>query len=95
VCAGAHDDAATAGAIGVADPAPADDDRAGREVGALDVLHQPFDGDVRVVDHRNDGVDRLAEVVRRHVRGHPDGDPGRAVDEQVREARREDGGLPP
>ena len=27
----------------------------------------------------------LAEVVRRDVRGHADGDPARAVDEQVRQ----------
>ena len=35
VGAGAHDDAAAAGAVGVADPRAADDDRAGREVRAL------------------------------------------------------------
>ena len=50
---------------------------------------------VGVVDHRDDGVDDLAEVVRRHVRRHADGDAGRAVDEQVREARRQDGRLAP
>ena len=89
VGAGAHDDAAAAGAVGVADPGAADDDRAGREVGALEVLHQVVDVGVGLVDQLHDGVDRLAEVVRRHVRRHPDGDPGRAVDEQVREARRQ------
>ena len=95
VGARAHDDAAAAGAIRVADPAAADDDRAGREVGPLDVLHQPFDGDLRVVDHRDDRVDRLAEVMRRHVRRHADGDAGRAVDEEVREAGRQHGRLAP
>ena len=34
--------------------------------------------------------DDLAQVVRRDVRRHADGDAGRAVDEQVREARRQD-----
>ncbi len=95
VGARAHDDAAAAGAIRVADPAAADDDRAGREVGTLDVLHQALDVDLRVVDHRHDGVDRLAEMVRRHVRRHPDGDAGGAVDEEVREAGRQHGRLAP
>ena len=89
VGARAHDDPAAARAVGVADPGAADDDRAGREVGALDVLHQVVDVRVGLVDQRDDRVDRLAEVVRRHVRRHPDRDPGGAVDEQVREARRQ------
>ena len=38
---------------------------------------------------RHDRVDGLAQVVRRHVRGHADGDAGRAVHEQVREPRRQ------
>ena len=38
----------------------------------------------------DDRVDDLAEVVRRDVRRHADGDAGAAVDEQVREARRQD-----
>ena len=94
VRASAHDDAAAAGAVRVADPAAADDDGARREVGALDDLREPLDVDRRVVDHRHDPVDDLAEVVRREVRRHPDGDPGRAVDEQVGEARRQHRRLP-
>jgi hypothetical protein len=50
--------------------------------------HQPFEGDVRVVDLGADGVDDLAEVVRRDVGGHADGDAGAAVDEQVGEGGR-------
>ena len=95
VGARAHDDAAAAGAIRVADPAAPDDDRAGREVGPLDVLHQAVDVDLGVVDHRDDRVDRLAEMVRRHVRRHAHGDAGRAVDEEVREAGRQHGRLAP
>ena len=91
----ADDHAAAAGLVGVLDPLPADDDAAGREVRALDVLHQPRDVDVRVVDVGDRGVDRLAQVVRRDVRGHADRDAGRAVDQQVREPRREHRGLQP
>ena len=57
--------------------------------GPLQVLHQVVDVRLGLVDQLHDRVDRLAEVVRRHVRRHADGDPGRAVDEQVREARRQ------
>ena len=86
----AHDHAAAAGLVRVADAAVPDDDAAGREVGALQVLHQALDVDLRVVDEGHDRVDRLAQVVRRDVRGHADRDARRAVDQQVREARRQD-----
>ena len=88
--AGAHAHAPAAGLVGVADPLVADDDAAGREVGALDVAHQLVGGDVRVVDVGDDRVGDLAQVVRRDVRRHADRDAGGAVDEQVREARRQD-----
>ena len=85
----AHDDAAAARAVGVANAGTADDDRAGREIGALDVLHQVLDVRVGLVDQRHDRADHLAQVVRRDVRRHADGDARAAVDEQVREARRQ------
>ena len=86
VGARAHHDAAAARAVGVADSLPADDDRAGREVGALDVLGQVVHIRGRLVDQLHDRIDDLAQTVHRHVRCHADGDAGRAVDEQVREA---------
>ena len=46
-----------------------------------------------MVDQRDDGVDDLAQVVRRDVGRHADRDAGGAVDQQVREARRQDGRL--
>ena len=51
--------------------------------GAFDELHQVADLGLRVVDHVDDGVDDLAQVVRRHVGGHSDRDAGGAVDQQV------------
>ena len=84
----AHDDAASAGAIGVSDARPADDDRAGGEIGALHVLHQVLDARVRLVDQRHDRADHLGQVVRRDVRRHADGDARASVDEEVREAGR-------
>ena len=91
MCArGAHAHAAAAGLVGVADAGQAEDDAAGREVRALHVLHQAGGVDVRVVDEGDRRRDRLPQVVRRDVRRHADGDAARAVDEQVREARRQD-----
>jgi hypothetical protein len=86
---GSHDHATAAGAIRLLDPVAAEDDRAGREVGALYVLGKLLHVGSRVVDQRDQRVDDLAEVVRRDVRRHADRDPGRPVDEQVREARGE------
>ena len=90
VGAGAHDDAAAAGAVRLADPVAADDDRAGREVGALEVLRQ-------VVDVRSSGSSISATTASiaspRWCGGMfvamPTAMPGRAVDEQVREPRRQ------
>jgi hypothetical protein len=59
------------------------------------VPRQPVDVDRRLVDHRHERVDDLAEIVRRDVRRHPDRDSGRAIHEQVRESRRHDGRLAP
>ena len=64
-----------------------------REVGPLDVGHEPVNGDFRVVDLRADGVDDFGQVVRRDVGGHPDGDACAAVDEQVGPGGWEDGGF--
>jgi hypothetical protein len=80
------DDPAPAGAVGLADPLPAEDDPTGREVRALDVLRQPVDVDRRLVDQRHQRVHDLAQVVGRDVGRHADRDPGRAVQEQIRQA---------
>ena len=48
---------------------------------------------VRLLDQQDGGVDDLAQVVRRNVGRHAHRDAGRAVDQQVRDARRQDFGL--
>ena len=84
-----HADRAAAGAIGVDDAGSSEDRAARREVGALDELHEVVGRGVGIVDQVDDGVDDLAEVVRRDVRGHADRDALAAVDQQVREAGRQ------
>ena len=58
--------------------------------GPGDDLHQLVEGDVRLVDQADEAVADLAEVVRRDVGGHADGDAVGAVDEQVGELARQD-----
>ena len=91
--AAAHLDRATTCAIGLQDAVAAHDDAAGREVRPRHVHHQLFDCHVRVVDQRHGGVDHLAEVMRRDVGRHADGDAAGAVDQEVRELGRKDGRL--
>ena len=101
----AHRDRAAAGRVGLEDALPADDEAAGREVGAGD-RPAASSGELRSPRRRlaarwsitaMHAVDHLAHVVRRDVRRHADRDARRAVDQQVRERRRQDrrlfGGL--
>ena len=74
----AHDDRAAAGAVGVLDAAGAHDQRAGREVGALDLAHHGLEHllavRLGVREHPLGGRGDLAQVVRRDLGGHADRD---------------------
>ena len=70
-----------------------DDLRLGGVVRAAYVLAQVGDRRVRIVDQADAGTDDLVEVVRRHVGGHAHRDAGGAVEQQVRQARRQPGRL--
>ena len=85
----AHDDGAAAEVIGGADAGAAENERAGREIRAGDDLHELVDAERGIVDQREAGVDDLAEIVRRDVGRHADRDAAGAVDEEVREPRRQ------
>ena len=91
--AGAHGNPAVAGHVGLPDPAVTHDQSGCREIRPLDILHEVFHRAVRIVDHADDAVDNLLQVMRRNVRGHPDGDTARAVHQEVRETRRQHGRL--
>ena len=89
----AHRDAAAPGGVGLHDAAAAHDASAGREVRPRHPLEEFLEPDGGVVDGGHDGVAHLAQVVRGHAARHAHGDAARAVDEEVRELRREHGGL--
>ncbi len=95
---GSRDDLAAAGKICLPRPGKAHDDAACRKVGGLDDVEDLLDVRIPVlidpvVDHERAGRNHLAEVVRRDIRRHADGDAGRAVNEKVREAGRQDARL--
>ncbi|EXI65090.1 MAG: hypothetical protein AW08_03452 [Candidatus Accumulibacter adjunctus] len=87
---GAHDDAAAAAAVALAHAGDAVDDAGSREIGRRQQVDQLVDRHRRIVEQRQAGIDHLAEIVRRDVRRHADGNARRAVDQQVRDARRQD-----
>jgi len=90
---GAHEEASAAGLVGVGDAAAAVEEATGGEVGTLHVLHNFKKTGSGVVDHLDGGVEDFGEIVWRDVGRHADGDAGRTVDDEVRDARGEDGGL--
>ncbi len=90
---GSHDDASASRLVGVAHALQSEDVGSRREVGRLDVLHESVRVYVRVVDVCAATVDDLAEVVRRYIGSHADGDAVSSVHEEVRNLRRHYGRL--
>ena len=86
----AHDDRAAPGLVGGADTGAAENDAAGREIRSRNDFDQFVNRQAGIVDQRHAGIDHLAEIVRRDVGRHADRDAARAVDQEVREARRQD-----
>ena len=77
----AHGEAAATRLIGIQDALLAHDDAAGREIRAGKGSHELGGGDLGVVEHHARGVDGLAEVMRRDIGGHADGNAVGAVDQ--------------
>ncbi len=90
---GPHDQRAAAELVAGADAVAAEDDAAGREVRPRHVFHDLRHGELGIVDQRAARVDQFAEIVRRDVGRHADGDAAGAVGQQVGIGRRQDGRL--
>ena len=86
----AHHDRAAAEMIGRADALAAENDAAGREIRTRHDVDEIVDAERGIVDQRDAGVDDFAEIVRRDVGRHADGDAAGAVDQKVRKLRRQD-----
>src|SRR3989441_538842 len=80
---------AAARRVGIPDAVAADDVAGGGEIGPGDHRHQLLDGRAWIVDEHHEGGHDLGEVVGRDVGGHAHRDARGAVDEQVRDARRQ------
>ena len=86
----AHHQGAASGQVCLANRLAAEQLAAGRKIRTRNDIQNFLQRQVRLVDQRKQRVGNLGEIVRRNVGGHPDGDPVRPVDEQVRKLRGED-----
>ena len=91
----AHFHAAASGLEILSDARQTADGAAGRKIRPLHVLHQPIDRDLRIVDLGTDAIDDFAQIVRRHICCHADGDAGAAIDQKIRKCRRKNRRLGP
>ncbi len=89
--AGTHHEAAPAGLVGVDDAAFAVEKAARGEIGALHVLEHFREACIGILHQVDGGVDHLGEIVRRNIRRHADGDSVGAVDDEIGNARGQDG----
>ena len=89
----AHHDRTTPGHQREARARPADDLAARREVRPRHNLEQLLQRQVRRVDQSKARVHHFAQIMRRNVGGHADGDAACAIDQEVRNARRQNSRL--
>ena len=82
-----HEHRAAPGEIGLARAAATDDQAAGREIGGLHDVDQGFDRHMRIVHIGKAGVDHIAEIMRRNIGRHADGDTAGAIDQEIGETR--------
>ena len=66
---------------------------AGGKIRALDDVHHIRHVHVRPVDQGERGIDDFAQIVRRDVGRHADGDAAGAIDQKMRKLRRQDRGF--
>src|SRR6266498_2029702 len=84
---------AAPGLVSLLDAFAAVNEPAGGEIRARHDLDQVRELGFRSLEEVNGRLDDLAQIVRRNLGRHADGDPVRTVDQQVRHARRQDGRL--
>src|SRR6266852_5204349 len=81
---GAHHEAAASRFVCGFDALAAGNVGTGGKIRAGDELHDFFESGVRLFDQQHRGVDDFAQIVRRNVGCHADGDAAGAVDEKIR-----------
>ena len=78
-----HNHAAAPLKVGFACTGPAQHDPACGEVGAGNIFNQLFRGQIGIFDQRLTGIDHFAQIVRRNVRRHTDGNTASTIDQHV------------
>ena len=91
MCGGTGGDHASASLIGISDALSPYDDPSARPIRSGHVLHEVVECGIGMLHHVFGCGDNFAEVMRGHIRGHADGNARGAVDEQVRNRRRQHG----
>ena len=89
--AGAHDDPAPAGSVGIFDARPATDEPTRRKVRPGHELLEALLRELGILDQRRRSREDLPKIMGRNVGRHSHGDPRTTVDEQVRHLSREHG----
>ena len=87
--AGAHVNTAAPGLVCLQDSGFAVDDSRGWEIGPRDMLHEPFDTNIWIVQQRYRSAYDLSEIVRGDIGCHAHRDPARAIDQEIRNLSRQ------
>ena len=93
LCLGTHDNASASRLVGTSDAFRSHDIATCGEVRTFDVLHQPVQIDVRIVNIGNSSIDDLTDVMRRDIGCHTNGNTRSTIDEERRNARGQNTGL--
>ena len=89
----ADPDPALAGLIDLRQVIAVDNDAACRKIGPGKNVHESFGGDVGIIQKSQLGVNDLRQIVGRRACRHADRDSLRSVDQEIRNADRQDQGL--
>ena len=85
----AHHNSAAAEVVGGTDALAPQNDAASGKIRARDKGDQVLDRQSGIVDECHAGVDHLAEIVRRDIGRHADGDAAGTIDKKIGKARRQ------
>ena len=90
----AHHDRATTGHVGLADTVAAKNGATGRKVRSGDDLAHLLDRDFGIVEIGDRGINDFAEVMRRNIGCHADGNAAGAIDKQIGKFSWQNGRFP-
>ena len=91
---GAHDDRATTLMVGRHDSDAPEDQPAGWKIGTRNELAQFLQRDLGIVEMGDAGIDHFAQIVRRNVGRHANGNAARTIDQQIWKFGGQHGWLP-